>query len=741
MTTPDSNLKRRRPVPASGLINHYCPHCREEVIVAALRGPKNHEARCDGNLLATFQTNGGRRKANMEPIPEPPSVTQPFTPELGQPAPEPEVPFYSHFSLSTFKKSLALILVCTQENQISSLFDDFDQHAFSISLVDVSVDADASLLCGGSDDEDEVELESQIAPQPQSMSEPHSEASEQHPLACTKQPGSTFDDAIDATLLHKSPYATPFDALMAFLSVKTRKYGSQLDDIYAFFRATDYPFPIGSARSESQLSSMEDRAVCDELRFVVLCFEQPEAFGEDMRRKIGPVKFILRRSVVHSVVEMFTRSLVWPHVHWHSEPQYGNEGRVYSTFYSGQAYQSQQHAIGIGKRLGGVVLFSDSTQVLHLSQRNLHPIYMAPAGLELQHMGPACMCLVGFILDIPTKVKDTLSSSEQRKLPEWKRSALACVYKHIIGQIHQHMNSGIRFRHVDNTLQEIYPFVLTAVTDHLEGNDLAMLDPLACRYCLTHKTEFANTNSEGRRRRCGDIWKLREAHTADTIVEHDIDSFWSLIWTPDVFPFDPFMTCHCIFHDVEEGIWDWILTGLILPNISNYKDQELVASFTANLTSVPGLQQWSTLTESTTKFLSAKQMRHLLVEVLVILAGWSFLNDARDSLFSLLLLLCRWYELVRVRQSTEQQLSQMDDLCKKFRDALRVTSVLWTSKYTTNAAKHHIILHYPALIRCYGSMMYQSCEKWDSAHKQFIKAPLSTHSSSHFTKTVEKRVS
>ena len=127
--------------------------------------------------------------------------------------------------------------------------------------------------------------------------------------------------------------------------------------------------------------------------------------------------------------------------------------------------------------------------------------------------------------------------------------------------------------------------------------------------------------------------------------------------------------------------------------------------------------------------------------MVVILAGWTFLNDARDSLFSLVLCLCSWYDIVRGRQVNETQLKDMEKLGVELRKSLRMAATLWTDSYDSLAIKHHVILHYPQLIRRFGAMVYQSCEKWDHAHKDFIKALLTTHGSNNFSRTIEKRVS
>ena len=82
----------------------------------------------------------------------------------------------------------------------------------------------------------------------------------------------------------------------------------------------------------------------------------------------------------------------------------------------------------------------------------------------------------------------------------------------------------------------------------------------------------------------------------------------------------------------------------------------------------------------------------------------------------------------------------MHRLTLNLRNAIRVSIELNGGVYETKAVKHHVILHYPDLVRRFGAMLYMSCEMWDSAHKYMIKSHLASHGSLNFRETVERRV-
>jgi hypothetical protein len=83
---------------------------------------------------------------------------------------------------------------------------------------------------------------------------------------------------------------------------------------------------------------------------------------------------------------------------------------------------------------------------------------------------------------------------------------------------------------------------------------------------------------------------------------------------------------------------------------------------------------------------------------------------------------------------------QIEKQAHKFKQSLRDASTTVTGEYQTNAIKHHVILHYPSLMRQFGAMLFQSCEKWDSAHRFIIKAHLTSYGSDDFQSVVQGRV-
>jgi len=263
-----------------------------------------------------------------------------------------------------------------------------------------------------------------------------------------------------------------------------------------------------------------------------------------------------------------------------------------------------------------------------------------------------------------------------------------------------------------------HPFVVTAISDHAEGNAIAMLDLLDCRYCTLSKAEYCEHDEIG--------------------IPRTVSKYPNPLSSTS---FDPFNTAHCIFHDVDEGLWKWILQTIILPSFNVTNHQRLFKKDVENLTYVTGLQRWTTLTSDTTSFLTARHMRHLLVQLVVVLAAWTFRSEVKDDIFLLVLKLCDWYSIVRSYRTTESEIAHMESLTISLRQLLRsVVKTETGSDYESKALKHHVILHYGDLIRRFGAMLFQSCEMWDSAHKYMIKAHLVSHGSTNFQSTVATRV-
>ena len=124
----------------------------------------------------------------------------------------------------------------------------------------------------------------------------------------------------------------------------------------------------------------------------------------------------------------------------------------------------------------------------------------------------------------------------------------------------------------------------------------------------------------------------------------------------------------------------------------------------------------------------------------VTLGGWTFHDQSRDNAFVAVASLCRWYAIVRSRSTSETDLVNMQKYGVALRQSLRDSVSANGLQYVSKAVKHHILLHYPDLVRRFGAMLYQSCEMWDSAHKYMIKSHLVTHGARGFQRLVEQRV-
>jgi hypothetical protein len=268
---------------------------------------------------------------------------------------------------------------------------------------------------------------------------------------------------------------------------------------------------------------------------------------------------------------------------------------------------------------------------------------------------------------------------------------------------------------------------------------------LACRYCTVHKTAYSEASNDQlhfKNERSINTVQQELARLSDKTKsksESGVDNQANPLWENRIRPFDPYMNAHCIFHDIDEGVWKWFLENILIPVFKPHSQQALLMDEISCLTRVPGLKVWSKIKTDTLRNLSAKELRHLLVEVVAVLAALLFRDETCDKMFIAVLDLCNWYELVRSKETSETDLIQMDTLTLKLRRSLRGASIDVTGEYQTNALKHHVILHYPSLIRQFGAMLFQSCEKWDSAHRFIIKAHLTSYGSDDFQSIVQDR--
>ena len=528
---------------------------------------------------------------------------------------------------------------------------------------------------------------------------------------------------LSAQSLHKSPYKTRQDQLLARISIKNRCYGNDLDRIIELTKELGAEAITTSSRT---LMNLEKDALPEGLHFIEQTIDVPMIpnISAWLQSILYPNKIVIRKDISVAVVEMLTRPSVWSKLVWRWQQRKNDKGcRVYEGFYSGTVWQQQQLQVGELSDLAGVLLFSDSTQILRFTNKDLHPIYMCPAGLEYSDMGLHCMTLLGFVPKLPGHLKDKMSEKERKTTAMWTRLLLSTIYAHITRSIHRFSKCGIQIRLAGGRLQRIHPFVVTVISDHCEGNDIALLDLLSCRYCDMTSDKYAGQDNVGNKR------SFPQHHLP---LHPLMDSV--------MHPLDPFTTAHCILHDVDEGIWRWIVNTLLLPLFSSPVEQEQMAEELSHLTRVPELQKWPTFTESSTHHLNARQMRQLLVQMVVVLGAWIFRKPLQEKVFMLVLVLCQWYALVRSRETTEDDLDRIAAYSVTLRETLREAIKANGMKYNTTAVKHHVILHYADLVRAYGALLYQSTEMWDSAHKHMIKAHLVSHGSTNFQQTVEHRV-
>ena len=565
-----------------------------------------------------------------------------------------------------------------------------------------------------------------------------------------------------------SPYQTTFDRLMATFSIQHKCYGGHLNGVYTLLQqienSSSLPndslhsplktmkpsvFPTFAARNADKLSEMELKHLHPGLLYEQVKLEIPifDAASNIFRSSVKDVYLSIRMDMRAVLVEMLTRRGVWEHLHWTFEEKRCNGEREYQGFYTANAWKRLQAEKGPCVRIAGLLLFSDATEILRFSKSSLHPVYICPAGLDFQHMSLKSMTLIGFVPTDTRDIKDTLSSKDQEDLARWNRCMLATAYSLIIMRIHEISTSGgLYFLDDQTNMHHVFPYVITSISDHLEGNNIAMMEMLACRYCTVRKDDYCQPENdqlrpENSRTLTHVQTEISNLDPTTARSESGVDNQDNPLWGDIIRPCDPYMNSHCIFHDIDEGVWKWFLEKIFIPSFKHNKQQSTLIDEITCLTRVPGLKVWSKITTDKTKNLTAKEMRHLLVQVVVVLAALLFHNETYDKMFIAVLDLCNWYELVRSKSTSESTIEEMEKKTIALRSSLRVASENETGEYKTNALKHHVILHYPSLIREFGAMLFQSCEKWDSAHRFIIKAHLTSYGSGDFQSLVQQRVS
>ena len=218
--------------------------------------------------------------------------------------------------------------------------------------------------------------------------------------------------------LRKNPYSSHIDELMAALSIRNRCYGARLQGVYDFLNDLKFTFPYGSSNSAWSLENKENNTIHPGLRFTshTITVSQTQLLDPELQCNVLPLIIVARADMGIVLAEMLTRPDLFDKMHWTHEKQYNSMNeRVFGSFFTASAWASAQAKIGVSKNVAGILLFSDSTQILHLGNESLHPIYICPAGLEFKDMTFSSMMLVGFIPALASHIKDTLSDSATKQ--------------------------------------------------------------------------------------------------------------------------------------------------------------------------------------------------------------------------------------------------------------------------------------------------------------------------------------
>ncbi len=533
--------------------------------------------------------------------------------------------------------------------------------------------------------------------------------------------------------------------MIAILSVEAKLHGAALDRVFRLISMLDIESDVRSVSCARQLQQLEMEKLHPGLHFSTesLPIAFTSSLPDTVNSKLASVPITLRKDISIVIGELMTRECIFPFLKWNFEEDRETDGtRKYSGFYSADCWREFEESLCMGMRgrkLAGLLLFSDSTNLLKFKNKSVHPIYMCPAGLEYSNMGTQSMTLLGFIPELPLELRSLLTQQQRKEFARWTRQVLATVYKKIITTIHELTTCGIPLA-TKTGIEVIYPFVVTVISDHLEGNQIAQLDNLDCRYCTLDKTQYSHTDFPGSTRTCNKLPDADMHSCATTLCAHSC---------VELYPFQVFSSAHCIFHDVEEGIWKWILKELVIPAFQNANDQRLLAQIISRQHCVPGFVKVQTVTATSTSSMTAHCMRQLLIQIVANLGAWIMVDERRDSLFLLVLTLCKWYRIVRSRSVKDSELESISTLAVELRMHLRnaykdfssTSSTNDENEYCSEAVKHHTILHYDMLIRRYGAPLYFSCEQFDSAHKKMIKDHLRVITSNDCASTIICRVS
>ncbi len=552
-------------------------------------------------------------------------------------------------------------------------------------------------------------------------------------------------EPIDTVALHICPYKTKQDKLMAILSIEAKLHGAALDRVFALISSLDADSDVRSVTCTRQLQALELSSLHPGLQFKTESMTIPfmSSLPERVTSMLNEVPVTLRSDISIVIAELLTRECIWQYLKWNFEEERDSDGvRRFSGFYTADCWKDFEASLGVGTRarkFAGLLLFSDSTNLLKFGNKSVHPIYICPGGLKYENMGTQSMTLLGFIPEVPVEIRSLLTQQQRKEFAKWTRQVLAQVYKNIITSIHRLTEQGIPLA-TRNGIEVIFPFVITVITDHLEGNQIAQLDNLDCRYCILDKSQYSQIDIPGRVRTCS------QPH-ASSFEEHRCTTTLCALSCSELAPFQVFSSAHCIFHDVDEGIWKWVLKELVIPAFQNASDQRQLAQLISHQSNVPGFVKVGTITTTSTSSMTAHSMRQLLVQTVANLGAWVLLDQRRDSMFLLVLRLCKWYAVVRSRSVRECDLESISTMAVEIRMHLRnaykdfaCSGTKDEVEYSSEAVKHHTILHYDMLIKRYGAPLYFSCEKFDSAHKKMIKDHVRVITNNDCTNTIICRV-
>jgi hypothetical protein len=267
---------------------------------------------------------------------------------------------------------------------------------------------------------------------------------------------------IDSRSFRVSPYKTSTVLEIAKYSIKHKCYGQRLDDLCLLSNCNSSTCTSRHAATNSRvLAKMELDGLHTGLHFRKQVIEVPvfPSASNRLRAVLPEIELTVRKDLSAVIVEMITRPGVWENLHWQHEKLFESGQRMFTGFYSTAAWEEAQKQFGLAANIAGLLIFSDSTEILRFSRRTLHPIYICPAGLDFDHMGLGCMSLVGFIPSLPQEMKAAITDSDKKDLARWHRCMLANIYTFIIKTVNRiSLNGGYTFSMLQGSCVKYFPW-------------------------------------------------------------------------------------------------------------------------------------------------------------------------------------------------------------------------------------------------------------------------------------------